>query len=510
LYSDDQGREVTEVEIPADMLDEAKTHREHLIESVAEQDDALTEKWFNGEALTTDEIMHGLRAGTLASKIIPCICGSSFRNKGVQTLMDAVVDFLPSPLDTAEVVGTNPRTGEQLVRKAADDQPFSALAFKIMSDPFVGKLSFFRVYSGKLTKGSYVYNSTKGKKERIGRILRMHANHREDVEEVFSGDIAAAVGLQDTTTGDTLCDESSQVVLEAINFAEPVISEAIEPRTKVDQDKLSAGLQKLCAEDPTFRTFTNLETGQTIIAGMGELHLEIMVDRLKREFKVEANVGRPQVAYKETIKAHAQARGLFKRQTGGHGQYGDCVLELDPLEPGGGFEFVNKVVGGAIPKEFISPIEAGVKEAMDAGILAGYPLVDIRVTVVDGSYHDVDSSEMAFKIAGSMAFKDAARKATPIIKEPVMLVEVVTPEEYMGDIMGNLNSKRGQIESMEPIAGGRSIKAFVPLAEMFGYSTGLRSMTQGRATYTMEPSHYDEVPRSVAEEVLARGREKAA
>ncbi|MCA1595256.1 MAG: elongation factor G [Chloroflexi bacterium] len=472
LFSDDQGREVTEAEIPAEMLEEAKAHREHLIESVAEQDDALTEKWFNGEALTVDEIMHGLRVGTLESKIIPCICGSSFRNKGVQTLMDAVVDFLPSPLDTTEVVGTNPRTGEQIVRKAADDQPFSALAFKIMSDPFVGKLSFFRVYSGKLTKGSYVYNSTKGKKERIGRILRMHANHREDVEEVFSGDIAAAVGLQDTTTGDTLCDESSQVVLEAINFAEPVISEAIEPRTKVDQDKLSAGLQKLCAEDPTFRTFTNLETGQTIIAGMGELHLEIMVDRLKREFKVEANVGRPQVAYKETIKSHAQARGLFKRQTGGHGQYGDCVLELDPLEPGGGFEFVSKIVGGAIPKEFISPIEAGVKEAMEAGILAGYPLVDIRVTVVDGSYHDVDSSELAFKIAGSMAFKDA--------------------------------------ESMEPIAGGRSIKAFVPLAEMFGYSTGLRSMTQGRATYTMEPSHYDEVPRSVAEEVLARGREKAA
>jgi len=511
LYGDDQGKSIEVAEIPADLLEQAKQYREQLVESVAEQDDALAEKYLSGEQLTEDEIMRGLREGTLASRIIPCICGSSFRNKGVQALMDAVVDFLPSPLDVGEVIGAAPRTGEPVVRKPEDGEPFSALAFKIMSDPYVGKLSFFRVYSGRLSKGSYVQNTTKNKKERIGRILRMHANHREDVDEVFAGDIAAAVGLQDTTTGDTLSDDANPVVLEAISFAEPVISEAIEPKTKADQDKLALGLQKLCSEDPTFRTFTNLETGQTIIAGMGELHLEIMVDRLKREFKVEGNVGRPQVAYKETVKSAASARGLYKRQTGGHGQYGDCVLEIEPLDAGAGFEFVNKIVGGVIPREYISPIEAGVKEAMDSGILAGYPVVDIRVSVVDGSYHDVDSSEISFKIAGSMAFKEAARKAHPIIKEPVMGVEVVTPEEYMGDIIGNLNSKRGHIESMEPVTGGgRVIKANVPLAEMFGYSTGLRSMTQGRATYTMEPSHYQEVPRSVAEEVLARGREKAA
>jgi elongation factor G len=511
MYGDDLGKQIEETEIPAEFLEEAQAYRTELIEAAAEQDDTLTDKYLEGQELTDDEIMRAVRAGALSLNLIPCICGSSFKNKGVQSLMDSVVDFLPSPIDVGEVKGIEPRTDRALVRKPDDSEPFSALAFKILSDPYVGKLTFFRVYSGKLTKGSYVLNSTKGDKERIGRVLRMHANHREDVDEVHAGDIAAAVGLQHTTTGDTLCAEQSPVILEAIQFADPVISEAIEPRTKADQDKLANGLQKLCGEDPTFRTFTNLETGQTIIAGMGELHLEIMVDRLKREFKVEANVGRPQVAYKETIKSPATARGLFKRQTGGHGQYGDCVLEIEPLDPGGGFEFVNKTVGGSIPREFINPIEAGVREALDAGILAGYPMVDLRVAVVDGSYHDVDSSELAFKIAGSMAFKEAARKAHPVIKEPVMAVEVVTADEYMGDIMGNLHARRGHIESMEPLqGGGRSIRAFVPLAEMFGYSTDLRSMTQGRSTYTMEPSHYDEVPRNVAEEILAKGRDRAA
>jgi elongation factor G len=510
FYDDDLGKDVRVAEIPAEFTALAEEYREKLVEAVAEQDDVLTQKYLDGIDLTREEIMHGLRVGTLKSRIVPCICGSSFRNKGVQLLMDAVVDYLPAPIDVPEVTGLDPRTDASVTRQASDSAPFAALAFKILTDPFVGKLTFFRVYSGRLSKGSYVLNANKGKKERVGRILRMHANHREDVDEVFAGDIAGAVGLQDTGTGDTLSDESQPVVLEAISFADPVISEAIEPKSKADQDKLGIGLQKLCSEDPTFRTFTNLETGQTIIAGMGELHLEIMVDRLKREFKVEANVGRPQVAYKETIKKPARARVLFKRQTGGHGQFGDCTLEIEPLEPGAGFVFESKIVGGVIPKEFISPIEAGVKEAMDCGLLAGYPMVDIGVKVVDGSYHDVDSSELAFKIAGSMGFKDAVNKAHPIIKEPIMAVEVVTPEEYMGEVIGNLSSRRGHIESMEPVAGGRSIKSFVPLAEMFGYSTDLRSMSQGRATYTMEPSHYEEVPKSVAEEVLARGREKAA
>jgi elongation factor G len=505
MYTDDLGTTSEDTDIPDDLKDIAIQYREALVEACADVDDSLMEKYLEGQPITPEEIKRCLRIGTLAGTIVPVLCGSAFKNKGVQPMLDAVVDYLPSPVDVGAVPGTNPDTDEPMTREPSDDAPFSALAFKIMADPYVGKLTFFRVYSGMITKGSYIYNSSKGKKERLGRILRMHANQREDVDEVFAGDIVAGVGMGDITTGETLCDEKDPILLESITFPEPVISIAIEPKTKSDQEKLGAALGRLSAEDPTFRARTDQETGQTIIAGMGELHLEIIQDRLMREFKVEANVGAPQVAYRETIKKPAKADGLFKRQTGGRGQYGHCVLEIEPLEAGSGFEFINKVVGGAIPREYIPAIEQGCREASDNGILAGYPMVDVRVTVVHGSYHEVDSNEMAFKIAGSMGFKEAARKATPVIKEPIMRVEVVTPEQNMGDIIGDINSRRGRIENMEDGHGEmKVINAFVPLSEMFQYATTIRSMTQGRASYTMEPSHYEEVPRSIADEIVQK------
>jgi len=513
IYTDDLGTTSTEDEIPAELMDQAIEFRERMIEAAADADDALMEKYLEGQPISADEIRNGLRKGTIANRTVPVICGSSFKNKGVQPMLDAVVDYLPSPLDVGAVHGIDPRNGQSIERQPDDKAPFSALAFKVMSDSYVGKLTFFRVYSGTLSKGSYVYNSTKNKKERIGRVLRMHANHREDVNECFTGDIAAAVGLGDTTTGDTLCVEDQAVVLESIVFPEPVISIAIEPKTKADQEKLGASLGRLSAEDPTFRIRTDEETGQTIIAGMGELHLEIIQDRLLREFKVEANVGRPQVAYKETIRQKAKADGRFVRQTGGRGQYGHVVLEIYPLEPGEGFKFANKTVGGSVPREYVPAVEAGVKEALETGVVAGYPVIDVGVNLVDGSFHEVDSNEMAFKIAGSIGLKEAARKANPAIKEPIMAVEIVTPEEFLGDCIGDINSRRGRIEGMEPGAGGTQvIKAQVPLAEMFGYATVMRSMTQGRASYSMEPSHYEEVPRTVAEEIVAKtqGRQLAA
>jgi len=505
VYKDDLGKEYEEMEIPAEMHEMASHWREVLIEAAADVDDTLIEKYLEGEPITAEEIVRAVRRGTLQNKIVPVTCGSSFKNKGVQPLLDAIVDYLPSPIDIGAVKGTNPRTGAPEARYPSDNEPFTALAFKIMSDPFVGKLTYFRVYSGTLSKGSYVYNASKDKKERIGRIVRMHANHREDVEVVYAGEIAAAVGLNETTTGDTLCDEKAPIILEAMQFPDPVISVAIEPKTKADQDKLGIALSRLAVEDPTFRISTDPETGQTIISGMGELHLEIIVDRLMREFKVEANVGRPQVAYREAIRQPARGEGRYVRQTGGRGQYGHCILEIEPLPPGQGFEFVNKIVGGVIPKEFIPAIEGGVREAMDTGVIAGYPVVDVRVAVVDGSYHEVDSSEMAFKIAGSLAFKAAMQKANPTIKEPIMAVEIVTPEQFLGDVIGDLNSRRGRIEGIEPGPGGtQTIRAHVPLAEMFGYATALRSLTQGRATYVMQPSHYEEVPSHIAQELIAR------
>lgn len=507
IYKDDLGNDFEVIEIPQELKEEALQYREYLVEKVSEIDDHLMVKYIEGHKITAEEIKAGIRRGTVTNKFVPVICGSSFKNKGVQWLMDAVVDYLPSPLDIPPVDGIDPKTDQVITRDASDNEPFAALAFKIMTDSYVGKLTFFRVYSGSLAKGSYVYNSSKGKRERFGRILRMHANHREDVDKVYAGDIAAAVGLGDTTTGDTLCDENAKIVLESIQFPEPVISVAIEPKTKADQDKMATALQKLSAEDPTFKTHTDEETGQTIIEGMGELHLEIILDRLFREFKVEANHGRPRVSYRETIKKKAKAEGRYVRQTGGRGQFGHCVLEVEPLEPGEGFVFENKIVGGAIPKEYIPAIEAGVKEALDSGVMAGYPVVDVKVTVVDGSYHDVDSSEMAFKIAGSMGIKNALSKGDPLLKEPVMAVEVVTPEEYLGDVIGDLNSRRGSIEHMEVGPGNtQNIKASVPLAEMFGYATSLRSMTQGRASYAMEPSHYNEVPKSIADELIAKAQ----
>jgi elongation factor G len=507
IYTDDLGTTSEENEIPGDLMDQAIEYRERMIEAAADADDALMEKYLEGQPISAEEIRAGLRKGTLKNRTVPVICGSSFKNKGVQPLLDAVVDYLPSPIDVGAVNGIDPRSGQTIERAPDDKAPFSALAFKVMSDPYVGKLTFFRVYSGTLSKGSYVYNSTKNKKERIGRILRMHANHREDVNEVSTGDIAAAVGLGDTTTGDTLCIEDRPVVLESIVFPEPVISIAIEPKTKADQEKLGSSLGRLSAEDPTFRIRTDEETGQTIIAGMGELHLEIIQDRLLREFKVEANVGRPQVAYKETIRQKAKADGRFVRQTGGRGQYGHVVLEIHPLQPGEGFVFSNKTVGGSVPREYVPPVEAGVREAMETGVVAGYPMIDIGVDLVDGSFHEVDSNEMAFKIAGSIGFKEAARKASPTLKEPIMAVEIVTPEEFLGDCIGDINSRRGRIEGMEPGPGGTQvIRAQVPLAEMFGYATVVRSMTQGRASYSMEPSHYEEVPRTVAEEIVAKSQ----
>ena len=474
-----------------------------MIEKIADVDDIVMDKFLNDEQPTEAEIMAAIRKGTIAMKIFPVICGSAFKNKGVQLLLDAVVDYLPSPLDIPPVTGIGPK-GEEVVRTASDSEPFAGIAFKIMTDPFVGQLTFIRVYSGTLTSGSYVYNSTKGTRERVGRLLKMHANKREEIEQIYSGDICAAVGLKSTLTGHTLCDENKPVVLEAMVFPEPVISVAIEPKTKADQEKLGFSLQKLMQEDPSFRVMTDQETGQVIISGMGELHLEIIVDRLLREFKVDANVGKPQVAYRETIRKKVTAEGKYIRQTGGRGQYGHAVIELEPQEPGKGFEFVNKTVGGSIPKEYVMPVQKGIVEAMENGVLAGYPMVDIKITLIDGSYHDVDSSEMAFKIAGSMAFKEGANKASPTLLEPIMAVEVVCAEEYMGDIIGDLSSRRGRVQGMNMRGAGRVITAQAPLSEMFGYATDIRSKTQGRATYTMQFAHYEEVPKNISEQIIAK------
>ena len=502
-YLGDLGEVVDEESIPADMVDIVDKYRNILIEAVAEQDEDLMNKYLEGEELTEEEIRAGIRKATVSVSMIPVTCGSSYKNKGVQQLMDAVVDYMPSPLDVPAIRGVSMEDEEiELERPADDNGPFAALAFKVMADPYVGKLCFFRVYSGKLNAGSYVLNSTKNKRERIGRILQMHANHREDIDMAYSGDIAAAVGLKDTTTGDTLCSEDASIILESMEFPEPVIHVAVEPKTKAGQDKMTMALMKLAEEDPTFKAHTDPETGQTIISGMGELHLEIIVDRMMREFKVEANVGQPQVAYKETIRKAVKSEGKFIRQSGGRGQYGHCVLEIEPQEPGSGYTFVNKIVGGAIPKEYISPIDDGIQDAMKNGVLGGYQVLDIKVTLVDGSYHEVDSSEMAFKIAGSMGFKDGCRKADPVLLEPIMRVDVVVPEVYMGDVMGDLNSRRGRIEGMESRSGAQVITANVPLANMFGYATELRSRTQGRGVFTMQFNHYEEVPKSIQETVL--------
>ena len=503
IYLDDLGREIDITDVPADMVDMVEELRTAVVEVAAETDDALMEKFFEEGDLPLEDIKKGLRAATLAMKVTPVLCGSSYKNKGVQNLLDAVVDYLPSPLDVGAVSGVN-TNGEEDSRAPGDNEPFSGLAFKIMTDPFVGKLAFFRAYSGVLKTGSYVYNSVKGKKERVARILRMHANHREEVDAVYSGEICALVGLKDTTTGDTLCDESKPIILEQMEFPDPVIEVAIEPKTKQGQEKMGFALAKLAEEDPTFKTHTDTETGQTIIAGMGELHLEIIVDRLLREFRVEANVGKPQVSYKETIRQAVEAEGLFKRQSGGHGQYGHCKIRLEPQEAGKGYEFVDETVGGSIPKEFIQPINKGIQEAAKNGILAGYEVVDFKVTVYDGSYHDVDSSEMAFKIAGSMALKDGLAKAKSVLLEPVMKVEIVTPEDYFGDLMGNVTARRGIIQGTDDRNGVKVIDAHIPLAEMFGYATDLRSRTQGRGNYTMQFSHYAEVPKSVAEKIMGK------
>jgi len=504
IYLDDLGVKSEETDIPAGMADQAAGFRDRLIEAVAEADEELMMKYLENEELTEEEIKIGLRKATLAVKMIPVLCGSSFKNKGVQPLLDAIVDYLPAPVDVPAVRGIDPVTGAGDGRAASDDESFSALAFKIMADPYVGKLTFFRVYSGRLKTGSYIYNSTRGRRERIGRILRMHANHREDIDTVFTGDIVAAVGLKATATGDTLCAEDHPIILESMEFPEPVISVAIEPKTKADQEKMGLALQKLAEEDPTFRINTDTETGQTLISGMGELHLEIIIDRMLREFKVEANVGRPQVAYKETIKQKTKAEGRFIRQSGGRGQYGHVVLEVEPREPGAGYEFVNQIVGGIIPREYISAVDAGVREAMENGVLAGYPMIDLKVRLIDGSYHEVDSSEMAFKIAGSIGFKNAAGKSGPVLLEPVMKVEIVVMEEYIGDVIGDLNARRGRIEEIEASGKTQIVHAFVPLSEMFGYSTDLRSQTQGRGTYTMQFSHYAEIPQNIAGGIIER------
>jgi elongation factor G len=502
LYKDDLGTQVEEVNIPEEMQEMASDYREKLLEALSDIDEDIMIKYLEGEEISEEEIKKAIRKGCVQVKITPVLCGSSYKNKGVQLLLDAIVEYLPSPLDIPPVKGMDPETGEDIELPAVDDAPFAALAFKIVTDPYVGKLTYFRVYSGKLESGSYVYNPIKNKRERIGRILYMHANHRQEVQEVIAGDIVAAVGLKNTATGDTLCSEEHPVILESMQFPEPVISVAIEPNTKIDQDKMGVALQKLSEEDPTFKTHTDQETGQTIIEGMGELHLEIIVDRLLREFKVGANVGKPQVAYKETIRNAVKTEGKFIRQSGGRGQFGHVWLEIEPLEPGKGYEFENKIVGGVIPKEYIPAVDVGVREAMANGVLAGFPVVDVKVTLYDGSYHEVDSSEMAFKIAGSMAFKDGMKKANPVLLEPVMKVEVVVPEEYMGDVIGDINARRGRIEGMEMRSGTQVIKSFVPLAEMFGYATDLRSKTQGRGTYTMQFSHYAEVPKNIAESII--------
>ena len=502
IYYDQLGKDMRVEPIPADMMDLANEYREKLLDAVSMFDDEIMEMYLEGQEIPTDKIRAAIRKATVAVEMVPVTCGSSYRNKGVQKLLDAIVDYMPAPTDIPAIVGTNPKTDEEEDRHASDDEPFSALAFKIMTDPYVGRLSFFRVYSGTLNTGSSVLNATKGKRERVGRLLQMHANHREDLETVYSGDIAAVVGLKNTTTGDTLCDEKHPIVLESMEFPEPVIRVAIEPKTKAGQEKMAIALAKLAEEDPTFRTYTDEETGQTIIAGMGELHLEIIVDRLLREFKVEANVGAPQVAYKETIRKAVDQETKYARQSGGKGQYGHVKIHVEPNESGKGYEFINKVVGGAIPKEYIPAIDAGIQGAMLAGTVAGYPVVDVKVTLYDGSYHEVDSSEMAFKIAGSMAFKEAMRKADPTLLEPIMKVCVIVPDEYMGDVIGDLNSRRGQIQGYEMRSGAQQIDAFVPLAEMFGYATDLRSRTQGRGQYTMEPSHYIELPKSLQEKLI--------
>ena len=502
IHKDDLGKEIEETDIPAELKADAEKFRSEMIEAAAEQDEELMMKYLDGGELSEEEIKKGIRIGTLANELVPVTCGSSYKNKGVQELLNAVVDFMPSPLDIAHVKGVD-LDGNEVERKTSDSEPFAALAFKIATDPFVGKLCFFRVYSGTLETGSTVLNSSKDKKERIGRILQMHSNHREDIDKVYAGDIAAAVGLKEVTTGDTLCDINNPVILESMEFPEPVIDIAIEPKDKAAQEKMGIALAKLAEEDPTFKAYTNQETGQTIIAGMGELHLDIIVDRLKREFHVECNVGKPQVSYKETIRNKVKVQGKFIRQSGGKGQYGDVWFEMEPLEPGKGIEFESKIVGGAVPKEYIKPIEQGMREAAESGILAGYPVIDFKATLVDGSYHEVDSSEMAFKIAASMAFKEGCKQAKSVILEPIMRVEVTVPEEYMGDVIGDINSRRGRIEGMDAVDGMEEIRSFVPLSEMFGYATDLRSKTQGRGTYSMEPSHYEEVPKSVHEQIVS-------
>jgi len=502
VYYDDLGKDIRVEEIPAELKELADEYRGQMLEAISEFDDEIMMKYLEGEEIPLQEIKSAIRAATIAVKIIPVICGTSYRNKGVQKLLDAVVDYMPSPLDKKAIEGINPDTGEEDCRQSSDEEPFAALAFKIMTDPYVGKLCFFRVYSGTINTGTSVLNSTKGNRERMGRILLMHANHREDVETVYSGDIAAAVGLKNTTTGDTLCAEKHPIILESMEFPEPVIRVAIEPKTKAGQEKMGIALSKLAEEDPTFRTYTDEDTGQTIIAGMGELHLEIIVDRLLREFKVEANVGKPQVAYRETVRKQVNVDHKYSRQSGGKGQYGHVKIILEPNESGKGYEFINKVVGGSVPKEYIPAVDQGIQGAMNAGVLAGYPVVDVKVTLYDGSYHEVDSSEMAFKFAASMAFKEAMRKADPVLMEPIMKVSVIVPEEYMGDVIGDLNSRRGQIQGMEARTGAQQIDAFVPLSEMFGYATDMRSKTQGRGQYSMEPSHYIEVPKSIQEKII--------
>ena len=502
IHKDDLGKEIEVCDIPADLQAQAEEFRSKLIEAAAEQDDDLMMKYLEGEELTEEEIIKGIRKGTIANKLIPVCCGSSYKNKGVQELLNAVVNFMPSPLDIADVKGVD-LDGNEAVRKTSDSEPFAALAFKIATDPFVGKLCFFRVYSGTLEAGSTILNANKDKKDRMGRILLMHSNHRQDIDKVYAGDIAAAVGLKEVGTGDTLCDPAHPIILESMEFPEPVIDIAIEPKDKANSEKMGIALAKLAEEDPTFKTWTDQESGQTIIAGMGELHLDIIVDRLKREFKVECSVGKPQVSYKETIRNKVKVQGKFIRQSGGRGQYGDVWLEMEPLEAGKGIEFESKIVGGVVPKEYVKPTEEGIREAAESGILAGYPVIDFKATLVDGSYHDVDSSEMAFKIAGSMAFKEGCKQGKSVILEPIMKVEITVPEEYMGDVIGDVNSRRGRIEGMDEVQGMEEIRAFIPLSEMFGYATDLRSKTQGRGSYSMEPSHYDEVPKSVHEQIVA-------
>ena len=504
IYTNDLGTDIQETDIPEDLQDLAEEWREKLVEAVAETDEELMERYLEGDEISQEELKAAIRKATCAAEFYPVLCGSAFKNKGVQLMLDAVVDYLPSPLDVPAIKGVDPNTDQEVERHSSDEEPFSALAFKVMTDPFVGRLTFFRVYSGTLQSGSYVKNSTKGKRERVGRILQMHANSRQEIPEVFSGDIAAAVGLKDTTTGDTLCDEKAEVILESMEFPDPVIEVAIEPKSKADQDKMGIALQKLAEEDPTFRAYTNQETGETVIAGMGELHLDIIVDRMRREFKVEANVGAPQVSYRETFRASTQAEGKFVRQSGGKGQYGHVWIEFTPNEEGAGFEFENAIVGGVVPREYIPAVEAGLKDAMENGVLAGYPLVDIKAKLYDGSYHDVDSSETAFKVAASMALKAAAKKAQPAILEPMMAVEITVPEEYFGDVMGHVNARRGRVEGSEVRGNAQIVKGMIPLSEMFGYATTLRSATQGRGTFSMTFDHYEDVPKSIAEEIIKK------